>query len=188
MTCGGWEHIPAPKHKGVLVTFAWRFYSLAEIKTALEDYDALACDQPVPGDGGDMAGDLQEQDRLYRLYARNQAIDGAMAELFYSCRVSWRVLRMYYLQGLWSERWGWVAAAKAAGLDVPVCMRGTYTCAIPGDHRRGEHKLKTCPRGDVCLAHHERFLRDVLPLAIERLAEHVMSAEDVPLDTVSGQV
>jgi hypothetical protein len=159
----------------------WTFYSVEEVQTALEDYDALIHDQAVLGDGGDQIGDPQRKDRLYRLMARNRLIDQGMRTLAWDDRPAWRVIRLYYLQGSWSERWGWLAAARAAGLDIPVCLRGVYSCAIPGDHRGGERKPKTCPQGDRCVRGYERFNQEVLPRAIRCLAVHIGDAQGVPV-------
>ena len=161
-------------------TSAWgfTFYSLAELTTALEEYDTFTGDQSVPGDGGDLV-DEDRKDRAWRIMAQNRTIDAGMKLLAWDDRPAWRVIRYYYLQGLWSERWGWLAAARAAGLDAPVCLRGIYSCAIPGDHRGGEHRPKTCPRGDGCLQLYERFSHEVLLKAIERLAVHIGHAQGV---------
>lgn len=168
--------------------WTWAIYSIQELAVALEDYDALVRDQAVPGDGGDQVSDPQRKDRLYRLMARNRLIDQGMRTLAWDDRPAWRVIRLYYLQGSWSERWGWLAAARVAGLDVPVCLRGIYSCAIPGDHRGGEHRPKTCTQGNRCAQSYERFTQEVLPQAVRRLAVHIGDAQGVPIDTGSGQV
>lgn len=153
----------------------WTIRSPAELRCALEDYTTLADAQPVPGDGGDQVGDLQTKDRLYRLLAQNQAIDGGMKALLWTDRIAWRVLNQFYRQGLHVERWGWMVPAKGAGLPVPVCLRGVFACGIPGDHRYGSNKPKDCPHGAVCRESAAAF-GEVLTAAIEHLFTLIESA------------
>lgn len=143
--------------------WAWTFYSIEELTTALEHY-ADHDDQRPPSMGGDVV-DPERRDRYTRHLARCAEIDRGMRLLAWEDRTLWRVLNQFYLQGMWVERLGWVAPARAAGLDVPICLR-SMRCRVQGDDRM---ELRACARGEDCQAHYERFTQEVLPAAVRAL-------------------
>lgn len=102
--------------------FRWRFHSIAEMRTALEDYLTMADLQLTPGkppaDGGE--ADPEKMDTTYRIMAQNAELDRKMYRLCVWAPLYHRLLDTYYRHGLCSEARGWQVAAKRCGLPAIV--------------------------------------------------------------------
>lgn len=151
----------------------WEMRSPSELRSALEEYSEYVLAAGAPPDGGDP--DPETRDRQWRIWAQNRVIDRAMRRLFWQegGRLPWKALNLYYRQGRWAEYRGWVAAARAVGYQVPVCMGG-QRCGVGGDDRM---ELPTCRHGVLCREYRARF-EEYLAMAIEGLWLLIKAAQD----------